>query len=618
MPGMNIIYKADGLHGEKMAEINHCLNRTSPLSSCNSEMLFNDTNVAVSITTYFKSYPFKHFRLDDFQVFIEGYLFGRNDSDIRAELVDLAGDFVSHDSTSIKRIGNFIRSVDGEFLIAVYNRKSGTLAVFNDILGRLPVYYCYKEDTLFLSREVKFITGMISNLSISAHSAAQSLVFLFPLGENTLITEIKKLTPASLLLMKDKDSLFEHHTVHDWNFSVNKIQTPAKKYADDLLEPFLQGIRSRVETVDDRKNIMALSGGLDSRAVFAGLRSIGAELIPITFIDQRGAHLNELSVAEQLASIYGLKIIRFNLSGIDIESMNRLILLKDGLSVNGIMGTVLQSHEIIRDHFGDDILYHTGAGGGLILAPRCPLTRIKNGNDLVDNILYRNTVFEMEDAAAIMRIDPLEFKSRIFEHIHNYPEDDLIDKYGHFMIFEHLFNFSFEGEDRERFYFANCAPLYSTPFFLKSMRLSDASKRNHILFAEFLKKLNPEIASLKYANWGFPITSSITPFYLAMKNWFLGKPRLANLIRRIKTYRQLAATKGKRVTTDNDSFLLKNNIRDMINDRPELHEYLATDIILKSLPRWNNIYVLYNFNNLITYIANLQESVSSLNIDRNS
>jgi asparagine synthase (glutamine-hydrolysing) len=617
MPGMNIIYKVGGLHREKMAEIDHCLNRTSPLSSCNSEMLFNDANVAISITTYFKSYPFKHFRFDDFQVFIEGYLCGRSGSDITAELVDLAGDFGSHDSTSIKRIGNFVRSVDGEFLIAVYNSKRGTLAVFNDILGRLPVYYCHKEDTLFLSREVKFITGMIPNSSISAHSAAQSLIFFFPLGENTLITEIKKLSSASLLLLRSKDNLFEHHTVHDWNFSANKIQVPAKKYADDLLEPFLQGIKSRVDIFKDRKKIMALSGGLDSRTVLGGLKSIGVEIIPITFVDQRGFALNDVSVAEQLASVYGLKINRFNLPGIDIESMNRLIFMKDGLNASGIMGTVLQSLEIICDHFGDNILFHTGAGGGLILAPRCPMVSIENGNELVNQILYRNTIFAMDDAAAIMRIDSLEFKNRIFEYIHNYPEDELKDKYGHFMIFEHLFNFSFEGDDRERFYFWNSAPFYSTPFFLKAMRLSDASKRNHILFAEFLKKLNPKIASIKYANWGFPITSVITPFYLALKNWFQGKPGLTNLIRRAKTYRQLSAARGKIVTTDHDLFLLKKNIQDMITNRPELHEYLATDIIVKSLPRWNNIYILYNFNNLITYIANLQESVPSLKIDKN-
>lgn len=616
MPGMNIIYKADGLHREKMAEINHCLNRTSPLSSCNSEMLFNDTNVAVSITTYFKSYPFRHFSFDDFHVFIEGQLFGHRN--IEAELADLIRDCSSLDSTSIKKIGDFIRSVDGEFLIAVYNRKKGTLFVINDILGRLPVYYCHKEDTLFLSREVKFITGMIPDLSISAHSAAQSLVFLFSLGENTLITEIKKLSPASFLFLRSKDSFFEHHIVHDWNFSANKIHAPAKQYADDLLEPFLQGVKSRVSILNDRKNIMALSGGLDSRTVLAGLKGIGAEIIPITFADHRGFHLSDLSVAEQLASVCGLKTKRFDLSGIDIESMNRLIFMKDGLSVNGIMGTVLQSHEMIRDYFGNNILYHTGAGGGLILAPRCPLTSIENDIELVNQIIYRNALFAMDDAALIMRIDPLEFKNRIFEHIHNYPEDELEDKYGHFMIFEHLFNFSFEGDDRERFYFRNSAPLYSTPFFLKAMRLSDAAKNNHVLFAEFLKKLDPKIAAIKYSNWGFPITSFITPFYLATRNWFLGKPKLTKFIRRIKIYRQLAAAKGKILTADHDFSLLKENIKDMITNRPELHEYLATDIILKSLPQWNNIFILYNFNNLITYIANLQESVSSLNIDRNS
>ncbi len=87
MPGMNIIYKADGIHREKVVQINNSINRAGVLSSCKSAMVFSDSRVAISLTTYHKSYPFKHLRFDDFQVFIEGYLFGHRN--IEAELADL-------------------------------------------------------------------------------------------------------------------------------------------------------------------------------------------------------------------------------------------------------------------------------------------------------------------------------------------------------------------------------------------------------------------------------------------------------------------------------------------------------------------------------------------------
>ena len=100
-----------------------------------------------------------------------------------------------------------------------------------------------------------------------------------------------------------------------------------------------------------------------------------------------------------------------------------------------------------------------------------------------------------------------------------------------------------------------------------------------------------------------------------MKNWLLEKPKLAGMIRKIRAYRQLSSVKGKIPIKDQDIIILKNNIRKMISEHPELNERVATDQIIKLLPRWNNLYILYGVNNLLTYIGILQHSTSSLKID---
>lgn len=615
MPGLNIIYKPEGITPEKKEQIIRDLSGIQIKPAGNIRTVYGDFNIIVSLVSYYDSYPFRQFKINNCHIFLEGYIFSHCDGDPIEKLLELANTFDSSKSTSEKKIGDFVRAVDGEFLAVLYDEKTGDLAIFNDILGRLPVYFCKREDVSYISREIKFITAMVKNLTLSAHSLAQSLVFLFPIGDRTLLTNIKKMLPANLLITKGGDNYFKHYTLFDWNFSIDKINEPARMVADELVALYLEGIRSRAKIFGEFENILALSGGLDSRTVMAGLMKVEEPFTAITLIDHRGLLSSDLSVTKEMASIYNFDLNIFKLPGIDLNSMNQFIFMKDGICVNGIMGTVLRSHEIINEQYGSNIIYYTGAGGGLVLAPRCPIRSI-DFNMLTHQIAKRNShALIIEDAAAIMRIDPNEFRNRLNEHFLGYPEETPEDKYGHFMIFEHLFNFSFEGDDRERFYFWNSAPFYSAAFFQRAMQIPDTSKMNHILFSEFLKRLDPKIASIKYANWGFPITSPLTPHYLKMKNWLLEKPKLARMIRKIREHRQLSSVKGQIPIKDQDIIILKNNIRKMISEHPELSERVATDQIIKLLPRWNNLYTLYGINNLLTYIGILKDSTSSLRID---
>ncbi len=614
MPGLNIIYRPKGITPERREQIISDLSevRTKPASDL--QTIYDDFNVIVSHISYYDSYPFRRFKINNCHIFLEGYIFSHCDGDPITKLLDLANTFNSSTLTSEKKVGDFVKAVDGEFLVVLYDDKTGDLAIFNDILGRLPVYFCKREDILYISREVKFITAMVKNLTLSAHSLAQSLVFLFPIGDRTLFTDIKKMLPASLLILKNGDNYLRHYTLFDWNFSVNKINEPARMVADELVALYLEGIGSRARIFGEFENILALSGGLDSRTVMAGLMKVGEPFTAITLIDHRGLLSNDLAVTKEIASIYNFDLNIFELPGMDLNSMNQLIRMKDGLCVNAIMGTALYAHEIISKQYGSKIAYYTGAGGGLVLAPRCPIRSVEL-NTLSHKIINRNSQALTEDAAAIMRIDPDEFRNRLNAYFLDYPEETPKDKYGHFMIFEHLFNFSFEGDDRQRFYFWNSAPFYSAAFFQKAMQISDISKMNHRLFADFLKRLDPNMASIKYANWGFPITSPLTPYYLKAKNWLLEKPKLAGMIRKIRAYKQLSSVKGRIPIKDQDIIILKNNIRKMISEHPELNEHVATDQITRLLPKWNNLYILYGINNLLTYIGILKDSTSSLRID---
>jgi hypothetical protein len=313
-------------------------------------------------------------------------------------------------------------------------------------------------------------------------------------------------------------------------------------------------------------------------------------------------------VARELARAYGMETRHIDLPGINLEDMNRLINMKDGHGTGGIPGTVMKSLEILLADYGHGCAFFTGDGGGLILAPRCQKIRLGNADDLTDQLLRRNSLFALKEAASVMRLDAAALRERLRGHFMAYPESTLRDKYGHFSIFEHLFRLSFEGEDRVRFFFWCNTPFYSMPYFYKTMLLSDRSKDHHRLFAEFHKALDPRIAKIKYANWGFPISSPITPIYLYLKNWTLDRPGVEKAVRRVINAKRSLARRGKVEVVDQDAQLLKKNIMEVISKNPGLNDYLDTKRILGLLPQWNNHLQLYSVTNIVTYLSGLLKS----------
>jgi asparagine synthase (glutamine-hydrolysing) len=268
----------------------------------------------------------------------------------------------------------------------------------------------------------------------------------------------------------------------------------------------------------------------------------------------------------------------------------------------------MKSLDLLLAEYGYGCAFYTGDGGGLILAPRCPKIRLRNAGELTGQILRRNALFSLDEAAAVMRLDRGGFEARVHEHFMAYPETELRDKFGHFSIFEHLYRLSYEGEDRVRFFFWSNTPFYGMPFFYRAMLLSDYNKDNHRLFAEFHKRLDPRIARIKYANWGFPISSPITPFYLAAKNWAIDRPAVSRLIRRGLDIRRVLARGGKIAVISDDAALLQNLARGIIAETPGLDNYLDTKRILEYLRRWSGMLQLYSINNILVYLSNLIRS----------
>jgi asparagine synthase (glutamine-hydrolysing) len=607
MPGINLLFQHEPINDAYFAKIGSILDKMKYTLQYASSCERIGRDLVVGTLTY-PGYPLTHTQAGPNHCFIEGFVYGKSRERIDALLGQIIEDPLGRSWNDRKKLEHLLLNCDGEFALVVANPETGDIHILNDALGRITYYYLYDGQTFVLAREPKFITTLADKITLSLRGMAEALMFMYPLGAGTMFTEMKKLPPATLISISTRGRSVKFDTIFKWNFSENQETSDPKKAAEKLIQPFVTSSGDRAETFRDRTNIIALSGGLDSRTVLAGLMKHKIDLKSFTAVDHRGSLLHDLPVAKELAALYGLKNRRLDLPGIDIDDMNRLINMKDGHGTGGIIGTVMKSLEILLNDYGHGCSFYTGDGGGLILAPRCPAINLRNADNLGDQILRRNAFFSVSDAAFVFRIEASELKTRLYDYFLSYPESGLRDKFGHFSIFEHLYRLSFEGEDRVRFFFWSNTPFYSMPFFYDAMLLSDYTKDNHRLFAEFHRQLDSRIARIKYSNWGFPISSSITPFYLMARNWALNHESVTRVLRKAIYTKRILSRHGRITAVDSDVILMKNHLEKLMAENQSLNEYLDFARINELLPAWENLLQLYSITNIITYLSNLTKS----------
>jgi asparagine synthase (glutamine-hydrolysing) len=91
----------------------------------------------------------------------------------------------------------FVDKLEGDFALAIYDKRINKLFLYRDRLGVKPIYFFYNNDTFFFASELKpFIaTGLQGNLS--EEQLMNYFVFKYSPQNFTLFSNIKKLPPGS-------------------------------------------------------------------------------------------------------------------------------------------------------------------------------------------------------------------------------------------------------------------------------------------------------------------------------------------------------------------------------------------------------------------------------------
>lgn len=533
MPGFNLIVYARQCSDQ--ARIPPTLELQAIPRSYRTESVFEGEHCLLTCT-FQPHYPRQAWEHERFNLYLEGHLYGRSESDVKRTAITLAERAADRDHPYLTER---LLDLDGDFVLVARDKISGDWLVLNDLFGRLPVYFGNLDDGILVSRNIALPVALCGHKVLDALGSAQFLLFGHPLGERTLWERISVLAPATLLRIR-QDGATEMTGLHRFDFTAPQQAGDVNKHAMHLADLFQNACIGRAQLPGE--HLLALSGGLDSRAVAAGLADAGDPLHCATMSRPDRYPGDEVSIAQAVALRLALPWQEVALPPSRGEDYLELFKIKQGLNELGMAFHMAFFHRI-RDQYGEQMVYFTGDGGDKALPDLCPQLHLRDAEAACFFTIHRRGVFTLSESAVLTGLPERSLREALLNQFVGYPERDGNGCYTHFLIQERGRRWLYEGEDRNRHYFWSSSPFYSPTFFRAAMACPQHLKRSYLLYRAFLARLQPDLAELRTAGMPGAIGSATFALRYRLVTLAKSRPRLARHLQRLlRTARGFPAT----------------------------------------------------------------------------
>lgn len=207
-------------------------------------------------------------------------------------------------------------ALDGAFVIALADARRGTVTIWNDRLGTLPVYYAESDDGIAaFGPEAK---ALFAALGIEPRLSRAGIVsFLscgYCLGETTLFDGVRCLEPGSALEISLRSGRCAVRRYWRTVFAPSR-SLRRRSDAEAALHDAIRAAHELVVSDNTHGHDLLLSGGWDSRGVLAYLDSIGRlPSAAIAWGRTKDVPDSDPYLAERLAQRYGVpfKFVRYD------------------------------------------------------------------------------------------------------------------------------------------------------------------------------------------------------------------------------------------------------------------------------------------------------------------
>lgn len=367
--------------------------------------------------------------------------------------------------------------------------------IINDRYGYFTYYYYLENNKYTFCNETEVLLNSMENIDIDENSLNDFLNYGYMIDHKTMIKNVKKINPASIIRMSSEGLLTERY----WGWNA------IKKNCDDTYEAaviktgelFIKAVE-KIVNKHDSFNI-PLSGGLDSRAIVAAIDYLGANHkinLAYTF-GKKGCedHLIAREVAKVAGVPYKLIEITPEFWWENIE--NNVIKSMGGINI-------IHTHAIASRKAGLDKVFLNGFIGDLVLGGSFLRPEIIN-MDSEEFASYLKT--NMRGAEGLVSTDMLvnfiEVKEFYSEPKH-YGSKDYF-----FLESSRVKNFTLVGTSVLGDRFNDAFPFVDNDLLDYVYSLPDEWRLNSKLYKDMLLKYFPRFyKNIRWQKTGMPINAS--------------------------------------------------------------------------------------------------------------
>ena len=586
MPGLSLIKNVSSqLDFDAVEKI---IDSLKPLNNYSTNILTSDQNLVVGWIAN-ETYPIKIININNFTVIIEGKIYNKTSEVLNSELSSIIDTFPKNICN--EELKAWLLTNDGDYIIYFIEKKNNDIYIVNDVFGRLPLYISEHNNQYIVSRYLKFINSVSKKNDFDKIAIAEYLLIGYPIGNRTLFKSISHIRPASFIRIEGKNCTIS--TLHNFNFderSGKKVKIDLE--VKELSELFTSACVNRCQDV--KKNIVTLSGGLDSRLVASCLSKTNIKFKTATIKYLNGRSHDEIDIAVKLSEIFKVDYDIVPVpepTGLEILE---LLKTKEGM-VSLATTPLLPFYKQLIKINGENVHYISGDNGDkVIYTYDKPIKKNRSVHDLVIYYINEYSLLDLDSVCRLVSVTREEILDDFLKVFNEFPEKNLFQKYIHFKAVEKPFKNAFQGEDRHRHYFWNSSPFWSYQFFERIMSIPESSKKMHRLFRKILQSYSEVATDLPYINF----KSSINSIKGRVLMWMIFYSYRLIPFGQIKKIKSIFFGTNRVTKTDN---IVKDNILVQFKNLSQLNKIFNESDINSSLNdmSYTNLYNLFTLTSAI-------------------
>lgn len=194
--------------------------------------------------------------------------------------------------------------LNGFWAAAIWDNHTGTLVLTRDRFGEAPLYYTFRDGTLYFASEIPALLAVLGRESFQISDQAVSDYLyhgLADLGGETFYEGIRQLPPASVARVR-ADGMLDVRRF--WALPTKRKSESALPLAEAI--EGLRGALTRATSLRLQADVpvgFQLSGGMDSSALVA-LAAAGGQKLSAFTVSYPGTNHNEFPFAQAVAEMY--------------------------------------------------------------------------------------------------------------------------------------------------------------------------------------------------------------------------------------------------------------------------------------------------------------------------